>query len=633
MAKFIHFFILIFINAALLNAQSQPAAPFYHGVASGDPLTDAVIIWTRAVPLQVDSEYVVGKWQVATDKAMQQVIQTGDFKTDASKDYTVKIDVQGLASNTYYYYQFEAFGKKSIIGRTKTAPKANDSNHLRFAVVSCNNYQHGYFNAFRAISNQPDLDAVIHLGDYIYETGEGVYADKELKRNVSPLTEIIDLKDYRLRYSQYRLDVDFIKIHQQHPFICIWDDHESANDAYHDGAQNHQPHEGSWADRKAAAKQAYFEWLPIRNNPEKKINRVLKYGELADLFMLDTRLEAREKSPDNMYDDNYMDSTRVMLGKKQREWLFDALDNSTATWKIIGQQVIFSELVVGWANPLDRKATENILLDIWDGYPVERQQIMDYFEAKKMKNIVFLTGDFHSAFAFEVTANPVLSTTYNPTTSEGAVAVEFVTPSITSANFDEYLRKYRSRKFEECLNKPCRGFPFFNKTNPNPHIKFSDLDRHGFLIVDITEEAVQSNFYFVERRDVRDDNYYFETALKVNSGSNHLEFAAENSSKAVRGESPMTYENNRDNVVISGVYQTEKEVVVQVHAAQRTTVSEVYLVDEQQQPIKHFSGNWGADRTIYTLSFPKNDFPKGKYGMTLKPEVQSATDVIYFEVN
>lgn len=626
------FFLLFAIITTTLNAQLLPNAPFYHGVASGDPLSDAVIIWTRAAPINTNQATVVGKWLVAKDKNMKNIVQSGDFKTDASKDYTVKIDVQNLESNTYYYYQFEVSEKKSIVGRTKTAPKANDSNHLRFAVVSCNNYQHGYYNAFRAIANQSDLDAVVHLGDYIYETGEGVYANEKLKRNVSPLTEIIELKDYRMRYSQYRLDADFIKIHQNHPFICIWDDHESANDSYKNGAANHQPNEGNWKDRKAAAKQAYFEWLPIRNHPEKKINRVLKYGELADLIMLDTRLEARDKKPSNMYDAKYMDSTRVMLGETQREWLFDALDNSTAKWKLIGQQVIFSELVVGWANPLDRLKTENILLDIWDGYPVERQKIMDYFQEKEMENIVFLTGDFHSAFAFEVTANPTLSTTYNPETSEGAVAVEFVTPSITSANFDEYTTRYRSRKFEECLNKPCGGFPFFNKTNPNPHIKYADLDRHGFIILDVTEEAVQSNFYFVERRDKIDDDYYFDAALKVKSGSNQLVFAEENPSKSTTSETP-TIETTRNHPIVSGVHQTAQDIVVQLHPAQRSTISDVYIINENNDIIKHYNGNFGEDRTIYTLSFSKDNLPKGKYGLTLEKPTSGTTDVFFFEID
>lgn len=631
--KNIILFLLFFIFLSnLLNAQPYPNAPFYHGIASGDPLSDAVIIWTRAVPTNTNNATVKGEWFVFADPNFNHLVQSGEFTTDASKDYTVKIDVQNLKSNTYYYYQFEALGKRSIVGRTKTAPKANDSEHLRFAVVSCNNFQHGYFNAFRAISNQHDLDAVIHLGDYIYETGEGQYANKDLNRNISPTNEILDLKDYRMRYSQYRLDMDFIKIHQMHPFICIWDDHETANDSYKNGAQNHQKNEGSWEARKAAAKQAYFEWLPIRNHPEKKINRVLKYGELADLMLLDTRLEARDKKPNNMYDSKYMDSTRVMLGKEQREWLFDALENSTAKWKLIGQQVIFSELVVGWANPLDRLKTENILLDIWDGYPVERQKIMDHLDQKEMENVVFLTGDFHSSFAFEVTANPSLSTTYNPETSEGAVAVEFVAPSITSANFNEYTTPYRSRKFEECLNKSCPGFPFFNKINPNPHIKYTDLDRHGFIILDVTKKEITANFYYVNTILEPSEEYYFGKAMKANDGSYKL-YSAEESKPKMNRAKVSTYENHRMvNNIVCGVHQTETDVYLQIHSQNEVELSDIFILNEAHKTVKHFNGNFGENRTIYTLHFSKTGLSKGKYWVLLKNEELSVGKSYFFEI-
>jgi alkaline phosphatase D len=406
---------ILFFNVFAQLPQTNLAAPFYHGVASGDPLTDAVIIWTRVAPINATQNQVEGKWFISENSDMKNPIQVGVFKTDATKDYTVKIDVKGLKSNQYYYYQFEAFGKRSIIGRTKTAPKKGESTALNFAVVSCNNFQDGYFNGYRVLSERNDLDAVIHLGDYIYEYGEGGYNRKGLARSLSPTTEILDLADYRMRYSQYRLDSDFIKVHQQHAFICIWDDHETANDSYKDGAQNHNPkYEGDWATRKALAKQAYFEWLPIRNHPEQKINRVLKYGDLADLIMLDTRLEARDKKPNNQFDENYMDSTRVILGKEQREWLFDALKNSTAEWKIIGQQVIFSELNVGWVDFRDRQRSENFFLDIWDGYPVERTKVIDFLADNKIKNTVLLTGDFHSSFAYEVADNPTNIANYNP---------------------------------------------------------------------------------------------------------------------------------------------------------------------------------------------------------------------------
>ncbi|NJN76963.1 MAG: phosphodiesterase [Saprospiraceae bacterium] len=549
----------------------------------------------------------------------ENIVQSGDFSTDETKDYTVKIDVQNLQSNTYYYYQFEALGEKSIIGRTKTAPKTSDSQRLRFAVISCNNFQNGYFNAFRMIANRHDLDAVIHLGDYIYEYKEGGYGDKSTKRNISPTMEIIDLQDYRMRYSQYRLDVDFIKIHQHHPFICIWDDHETANDAYKDGASNHQPQsEGDWESRKAAAKQAYFEWLPIRNHPQQKINRVLNYGNLVDLIMLDTRLEARHRKPNDMYAASYMDSTRVMLGEKQREWLFDALDNSEAKWKIIGQQVIFSELNVGWANPLDRLKTENYLLDIWDGYPVERMKIINHFEKEKLENVVFLTGDFHSSFGFEVTPTSTDSATYNPKTGRGAVAVEFVTPSITSSNFDEAMSNYRSRKFEECLNKPCGGFPFFWNKNPNPHIKYVDLDRNGYIILDVTAEQVQANFYYMKTILKPSDKEYFGTALATQSGKYHLEIKPENTSKSAVEASKINIENYGTPQIISKVYQKENNIFIQIHSSKPNKSGDfcLQLKNENGEIIRTFSCQF-QDRTVYTTYFSVSELPKGKYTLSL----------------
>jgi alkaline phosphatase D len=630
---------LLFLLIAIPNftfAQSTEnhlKAPFYHGVASGDPLENAVIIWTRVAPINIEAENISGKWQVATDLEMKNIVQSGDFTTNYSKDYTVKIDVQNLQSNTYYYYQFEALNEKSIIGRTKTAPKASDSERLRFAVISCNNFQAGYFNAFRMIANRHDLDAVIHLGDYIYEYKENGYGDKSIGRNISPTSEILDLNEYRMRYSQYRLDADFIKIHQQHPFICIWDDHETANDSYKDGAGNHQPDEGDWESRKAAAKQAYFEWLPIRNHPQQKINRVLKYGNLVDLIMLDTRLEARDKKPDDMYAASYMDSSRVMLGENQRNWLFDALKNSEAKWKIIGQQVIFSELNVGWANPLDRLKTENFLLDIWDGYPVERLKIINHFEKEKLENVVFLTGDFHSSFGFEVTANPTDSATYNPKTSRGAVAVEFVTPSITSSNFDEATTKYRARKLEECLNKPCGGFPFFWNKNPNPHIKYVDLDRNGYMILDVTAEQVQANFYYMKTIAKLSDNEYFGTALATKSGTDHLEVTDENTAKPTTAAIPINDFSLGKPQIISVVYQKEDNIYCQIHSAKPNKAGDFCLVlnDENGKQIRQFTCNL-KDRTVYTVHLSTAELPKGKYSFALEIGNEKEVEKYFFEV-
>ena len=215
--------------------RNQSQAPFYHSVASGDPLSNAVIIWTRVTPeFEVEVE---GKWSVASDEKMENIVQFGDFTTNAERDYTVKTDVQDLEPDTYYFYQFEALGKKSPVGRTKTAAK-DSVDQVRFAVVSCSNYEAGYFNAFGRIAALDDLDAVLHLGDYIYEYEVGRYGDTTLGRLHLPDKEIITLQDYRTRYSQYRLDEDFQKAHQMHPFITIWGDHEISHNAYPTGAEN-----------------------------------------------------------------------------------------------------------------------------------------------------------------------------------------------------------------------------------------------------------------------------------------------------------------------------------------------------------------------------------------------------------
>ncbi len=274
----------------------EELAPFYHGVASGDPLEDAVIIWTRVT---TNSPSVTVQWKIATDQAMSQIVNQGEVITDQSKDYTVKVDAKGLSAYQTYYYQFEAVGVKSIIGKTRTTPKKQQMvDNLRFAVVSCSNYQGGYFNAYNQIAKRNDLDAVIHLGDYIYEYESGGYGySDDLGRIHLPANEIVTLNDYRVRYSFYRLDPMLRNVHQQHPFINIWDDHEFANDANKFGAENHDPNtEGSWITRKANAHKAYFEWMPIRANSieEYRLYRKISYGKLMDLMMLDTRIEGRE---------------------------------------------------------------------------------------------------------------------------------------------------------------------------------------------------------------------------------------------------------------------------------------------------------------------------------------------------
>ncbi len=539
---------LLFAVSALMSTQAQvqrlddlfnPAlAPFYHGVASGDPLQDRVIIWTKVT---TDLPAVDIAWKMATDTALTNVVASGTVTAVPESNYTVKLDVIGLNPNTTYYYAFSALGKNSLTGRTKTAPTADQADHLRFVLISCSNYNWGYFNAYDRIADRNDLDAVIHVGDYIYEYGANhPYQDLSLGRTTFPEGETVTLQDYRERYSLYRLNNELIRAHQQHPFITTWDDHEVTNDAYIDGAENHQPEtEGDYQARKAVATQAYFEWLPIRDNGAQKVYRRFDFGNLVDLFVLDTRHEARSIQPTSMLDADFNDM-RTLLGDEQKAWLLDGLKTSEAKWKIVAQQVMFSPFNVGFAAPGGALtnadsvfSVENIFLDIWDGYPAERQQIVEEIEINNIDNVVILSGDIHSSFALDVTTQPVLYPTvqtnflpfpnpgYNPETGEGAVAVEFITPSISAANFDELIGTQLATQFSIAMNNDLRiiaGTPIVY----NPHMKFNDLTRHGYTLIDVKADSVQGNFYYVETVKEPSERESFGAGLRTLSGTSHL---------------------------------------------------------------------------------------------------------------
>ncbi len=494
--------------------------PFYHGVASGDPAETSVVIWTRVTP-DNNQMSISGKYFVALDTAFTNIVQTGNFETNPDKDYTVKILLNGLTAGTTYYYYFQALNANSLIGRAKTCPSGSTIDHLKFAVVSCSNYEGGYFNAYRSIANRNDIDAVIHLGDYIYEYGAGTYGGQLPDRVNEPATEIINLADYRTRYSLYRLDEALIRLHQQHTFINIWDDHESANDSYVDGAQNHQSNEGSWETRKAISKQVYFEWMPIRDNSNNSIYKKISYGSLCDILMLDTRLEGRVEPPANF--DTPDVPTRNMISNEQYNWLMNNLKQSSARWKVIGNQVLFSTFNVGFAggftdgmpdftNIDSIRLAENVFIDNWESYPTQRNSIIDTLRLKNIDNVIIVTGDSHCSWAFDVTQNAVLyplaaafnipqSNPYNmatgqgytPATGAGSWAVEFGTPSVSSPNFDESVGAAVTAQFEFLMNNPV---PVIGATY-NPHLKYVDLDRHGYFLLDLKADAAQADFYYV----------------------------------------------------------------------------------------------------------------------------------------
>ena len=456
-------------------------APFYHGVASGDPLSDRVIIWTRITPADF-GQTLSGTYQVATDNQFTNIVSSGSFTTDSTKDFTVKIDVTGLNPNTFYYYEFEHNGAYSLVGRTKTLPLGAVDN-MRLAVVSCASLESGYFNAYEAIANRNDVDAVLMLGDYIYEyESQGFSPNGNVDRTWQPAEEITELNDYRLRYNSYRLDYALRKLHQNFPWICIWDDHETANDSYPGGADNHQANEGPWAQRMSAGKKAYFEWIPIRPKApgNQEIFRTFELGDLAKIIMLDTRLEGRDQQV-GTNDPVFNDTARTILGPSQFNWLKNELSTTTQPWKIIGNQVMIGSVEI-FGTPVNT--------DSWDGYPAERQKLFDHLSTNNIDNMVVLTGDIHTSWAV------------NLKNGNTPVGVEMVTPSVTSPGVPINLSGLI--------------------TLQNPDIKYVELTKRGFMLVDITEQRVQGDWYNVNTIDQMDASNSCVKSYVTNTGSNAL---------------------------------------------------------------------------------------------------------------
>ncbi len=466
------------------EGEPGPESLFSHAVASGDPLTDAVILWTRITTEQ--TEPMEAFFEVALDPAFEMRVAADYLETDPGRDHTIKLDLQNLTAGTTYYYRFYAQGRVSPMGRTRTAP--TDATRLRVAMCSCSNYSAGYFHVYRRIAEREDLDLVVHLGDYIYEYG----ASPGHIRQVEPTHEIVELDDYRLRYATYRTDPDLQELHRQHPMVAVWDDHESANNAYRDGAENHQPRtEGSWEDRKAAAAQAHAEWLPIREGVLGLIYRALPYSDLMHLMMLDTRLIGRDLQPTDLGDPAQLaDPERQLLGMEQESWVMEQLASTEAQWVLAGQQVIMAEVRLG-ENPINA--------DQWDGYRAARARF--YEMAETVPNMVVLTGDIHSSWAFDLARDP--QGEYDPQTGDGSVGVEFVTPAVTSSGFPSNVA----------------GAVLVS----NPHLHWAELTQRGYVMLDIDSERVQASWWFVEDvESPQGDAQRFESAWAVYDGTRHL---------------------------------------------------------------------------------------------------------------
>jgi alkaline phosphatase D len=518
---------LMGLGAAGPAAAKAPAAGkvrFLHGVASGDPLQDRVVLWTRITPERPGAP-VAYRWRLTPVDRRAGGAKSGQGVTGPERDYTVKVDVSGLEPGRAYAYEFEAAGAKSPIGRTRTLP-AGPTKDLVLAVASCSLYPNGYFNAYQAIADLARLDLVLHLGDYIYEYGgEGSYGmDSPIagERPHDPPHELLTLADYRRRHAQYKADPSLQAAHARAPWIVAWDDHETANDSYKDGAENHQPDtEGDWSARKAAALRAYYEWMPIRE-PAKGVSlaeachRSFSIGDLATIVMLETRLTARTKQL--TYDADLAvvdgkpalapfmrrlrDPERRMMSPAQEAWLGDQLAASVKAgqaWQVIGSGVVMGRLKI--PNPREDFTPEALAqlgegarkrlvrmqpvaelglpygLDMWDGYPVDRERVYAQIRRAKARPIV-VSGDSHAFWANELADE-----------TGRRVACEFGGTAITSNGADDSL-------------KPLKLGPAFVKRSPE--VKFCDQGAKGFVLLTLSRREAKAELITVSTITAKD---------------------------------------------------------------------------------------------------------------------------------
>ncbi|EKO3833268.1 alkaline phosphatase D family protein [Vibrio harveyi] len=531
------------------DSDATPTGSFEYGVASGDPTQTQVIIWTRVTTA---ASYVDVTWQVSRSEDFSTVEQSGIFTTDTSRDFTVKVDVQNLNPSTQYYYRFMVGETTSIVGMTQTLPEGS-VDKASMAVVSCANYPAGYFNVYKEILKQhqtESFDVVLHLGDYIYEYGAGGYASEDaarLGREPSKGTECITLDDYRKRYAQYRQDQDLQALHAALPMIAVWDDHELANDAWKNGAENHQDNEGSFVDRRAAAAAAWTEWLPVRENTFSNmlIYRQFSFGDLINLMMLDTRLVGRDQPLDYFsLNAPTMDAIgglvaqsrsadRELLGTEQLAWLMNAFNSQDAKWNILGQQVLMSRMELPSSvmlamfqlfNATDEQKMDALLavnsaisnyladpssdtiklpynLDAWDGYYVERERVYEIAKASE-GHFVCLAGDTHNAWTSEL-----------KDVSNNPVGVEFATSSVSSPGLEEYL----------ALEPVAIAQMEYTLPHLVSELQWTDIKQRGFMRVTFTPEKAQSTWYMLS--SVKDKNYQVTT--KVASTTDGITLALE----------------------------------------------------------------------------------------------------------
>lgn len=457
------------------NKSIVQSGAFKHGVASGDPFTTSVVLWTRVTPKsETDLDRAIDvTWEVSADKSLEKLAANGTARAVKARDYCVKIIAENLTPGQDYFFRFRAGDAASPTGRTRTLPEG-DIDELHFAVVSCANWQHGYFNTYDAIAKQAEdtpYDVMIHLGDYYYEYG-ALDTPRLPDRIHEPPHEIIELADYRKRHQQYRSDAALQSATAAMPMIAVWDDHETSNDSWQAGAENHQADtDGNWGARRQAALRAYYEWMPIREprpgRVRSDIYRNFRFGDLANLTCVETRLTARaepiiiesyideitsEGGAEKFRDEVLYAADREMFGADQQEFIIDALRQSkddNVTWRLLANQVIMGRLLTpdftpyiqedalarlsaDWPGVRDfltlSKYNMPVYPDSWDGYPVAREDFYAALNAENLNDLLVLTGDAHEFWL-------------NDLTSEAGekIGMEVVTSSVSSQTLTAYL--------------------------------------------------------------------------------------------------------------------------------------------------------------------------------------------------
>ena len=493
------------LSASISSSCSKNTYSFNHGVASGDPLEDRVILWTRVTPQQAGPVEVI--LEVSENKNFSKVAYSKKLNTSSLSDYTIKYDFlakQYCNSDNGFFYRFRAGNSVSETGRSKTFSKNIKS--AKIAIFSCSNFPAGYFNAYQAAAEKNDLDLWLHLGDYLYEYPMGGYATEnaeKLGRAPIPIHEMITLSDYRQRHAQYKLDQGSIALHKHAPLIAVWDDHEFSNDAWKRGAENHSEDgsEGDFYARRSAAIKAYYEWMPIREQQNKRrIFRDFKIGKLMHLIMLDTRQFGRDKqiqpknylSKSGFYQAKFYNDLnseyRELLGAEQFSWIEDKILNSNAAWTIFGQQVLMTKLKFpDISKTLKAEEIPDFLkpylkllglgipsnLDAWDGYPAARNKLYKLMKNAK-KKFISLAGDTHNSWVSELENQ-----------SGEKVGIELGAPSVTSPGITDVLN-LDENNFVDSIVKLNKELQWMNPSN------------RGYLFLDCTDSKIIASFNFIK---------------------------------------------------------------------------------------------------------------------------------------